>query len=97
MNNCTFMGVLIEPPELFVEESENEDINYIRCKLKITEKRRQSIINTIINLEMWDSGATAFMSLAQVGDEVLVECSARNDGDDVYFRVNNFKVCYGYN
>jgi|LakMenEpi03Aug12_release.lakeMendotaPanAssembly.Ray.scaffolds.fasta_scaffold194031_2 single-stranded DNA-binding protein len=97
MNNCIFSGYVYEKPELQMVDG----VSYCNFSLLVNEERKGNKIETIIDCEIWDSGAEAFVNLANGGDEVFIESSARNTEFDeeeyVIFRVNKFKIIFGNN
>lgn len=102
MNNCHFIGRMVQDPQL----TEVNDTNVIRFTLAINEyrKSKDGEKNKQVNyldFEAWDSGATTIGRYCQKGDEIAVICCARQDKwtdkegnrrSKIKFRVNKFKL-----
>ena len=102
MNNCHFIGRMVQDPQL----NEVNDTNVIRFTLAINEYRKskdgeKSKQVNYLDFEAWDSGATTISRYCQKGDEIAVICSARQDKwtdkegnrrSKIKFRVNKFKL-----
>lgn len=98
MNNCTFLGKLTEPVELYEEDG----VAVVGFTLEIEEYRKnksgQKTRNTQdLNFQAWHTAAITIDEKLNIGDLILVECSARNSPEsDCYFRVNRFKIFNKY-
>ena len=102
MNNCHFIGRMVQDPQL----TEVNDTNVIRFTLAINEyrKSKDGEKNKQVNyldFEAWDSGATTIGRYCKKGDEIAVICGARQDKwtdkegnrrSKIKFRVNKFKL-----
>jgi len=89
MNNCSFYGV-IDSIDYYDKE--------ISLKLEIEHIRKNSSNKKIVEkiflpFVAFDSGAETIYKNARVGDFLLIKRStAKNDGDSVYFRIDEFKI-----
>ena len=101
MNNCTFVGRLVDDPAL---KSVN-NTSVVNFTLAIEEYRRDQDGTKkkrvdFLDFEAWDSGATTIEALCSKGDSMVVNAVARQqkwtkDGkmkERIKFRVKNFKV-----
>jgi single-stranded DNA-binding protein len=96
MNNCSFLGKLKEP----VFSTTSNDVDLVNFVLEVEEYRKNKSgqkTRRVENLtfEAWHTAAITLKEKLNVGDLVLVECTARSkrDEDDFcYFRVNSFKI-----
>lgn len=98
MNSCNFIGRVAEDPIL---ENEN-GARVVRFLVDVEEIRKdrhgekKKTYNTL-GFEAWDSGAEVITSTCRAGTFIGIESSARfdPDSDEVYFRINSFKVLNG--
>ena len=96
MNNCSFLGKLKEP----VHATKSNDVDLVNFVLEVEEYRRnksgQKTRRTEnLNFEAWHTAAITIKEKLNVGDLILVECTARSNRDEndfCYFRVNSFKI-----
>ena len=108
MNNCTFLGKLTEPAQLYDEDG----VAVVSFTLEIEEYRKnksgQKTRSTQkLSFQAWHTAAITINEKLNTGDLILVECSARNSCDSdqatfdfynptCYFRVNRFKIFNKY-
>lgn len=91
MNNCTFVGKLLDDPVL----EKNDGVSYCNFWIIIEEKKKKSVY---LEFEIWDTGADALSCIANKDSTLLIECVAKNidgpneDETSTIFRVNKFKV-----
>jgi len=91
VNICTFTGFLTHPLDLIGVD----DVNFVEFELACHQYRRNKAgvkkrTTTYLTFQAWDSGAETIAKLAREGDKMTVSCSARNDGETINFRVNEF-------
>jgi single-stranded DNA-binding protein len=92
MNNCTFVGKLTRKTDLIKGDA---GVYFMDFELCIEEAIKHKKIHTYVDCEIWDTGAEALNNIVQIGDNLVVDASARNTSDGVVFRVNKFKVFWG--
>tara|TARA_Y100000296_G_C5027452_1_gene182995 strand:+ start:239 stop:628 length:390 start_codon:yes stop_codon:yes gene_type:complete len=102
MNNCHFIGRLVQDPEL----TDVNETSVVRFTLAVNEYRKskdgeKSKKVDYLDFEAWDSGATTIDRYCSKGDEIAVMACARQDKwtdkdgnrrSKIKFRVNKFKL-----
>ncbi len=95
MNSCNFLGRLYGD----VYHTKDQDIDVVSFQLEVENFRKnkngtKSRTVAILEFEAWHTAALTISQKLNVGDLILVECSAKtsNDSDKPYFRVNSFKI-----
>jgi single-stranded DNA-binding protein len=93
MNNCVFLGRLVDKPEL----ADHYGTQVLRFKMSIDKYRKSKTGQKIrdrnhLAFEAWDSGARTISDHCENGDTLVVNCTARNNEGGVVFRVNEFKI-----
>ena len=102
MNSCSFVGRLVQDPELSLVNN----THVVKFTLAINEYRRAKNGNKkkqvdYLDFEAWDSGATTISKYCLKGDELAVSASARQDKwtdengnkySRIKFRVNSFNL-----
>ena len=96
MNNCSFLGKLKEP----VYATKSNDVDLVNFVLEVEEYRKnksgQKTRRTEnLSFEAWHTAAITIKEKLNIGDLILVECTARSNrekNDFCYFRVNSFKI-----
>lgn len=77
--------------------SEEFNTKVLRFKMSIDKYRRnksgQKIRDrNLLFFEAWDSGAQTIYDHCELGDSLVVNCTARSGNGEVTFRVNEFKI-----
>ena len=80
MNNCHFIGRLVQDPEL----TDVNETSVVRFTLAVNEYRKskdgeKSKKVDYLDFEAWDSGATTIDRYCSKGDEIAVMACARQD------------------
>ena len=99
MNNCHFIGKLIEDPILV--KHDNVDLVYFKLAIEefIKSKNGKKIRRVdVLTFEAWHTGAVTIAQNSRIGDILAVNAVARNYGEEageeelINFRVVNFKI-----
>jgi single-stranded DNA-binding protein len=93
MNNCYFIGQIVEDLEL------NSDNGCYVCDfvIEVEEKwtnksNKTQVIKTELNCTAWDKGAEALVNKFRKNDLIFVEGCIRHDEEGIdYIRVQNFR------
>jgi len=93
VNNCVFLGRIAEDMNI----SEEFNTKVLRFKMSIDKYRRnksgQKIRDrNLLFFEAWNSGAQTIYDHCELGDSLVVNCTARSGNGEVTFRVNEFKI-----
>ena len=93
MNNCVFLGRIAE--EMNISDEFNTKV--LRFKMSIDKYRKNKSGQKIkdrsfLFFEAWDSGAKTIYDHCEIGDSLVVNCTARSGNGKVTFRVNEFKI-----
>ena len=93
MNNCVFLGRIAEDMNI----SEEFNTKVLRFKMSIDKYRKNKSGQKIrdrnfLFFEAWDSGAQTIYDHCELGDSLVVNCTARSGNGKVTFRVNEFKI-----
>jgi len=97
MNNCFFIGKLIEDPQLC--KVNNIDATFFKVAVEEYRKNKQGQkikrVDTL-DFEAWHTAAITITQNAKKHDMLAIEASARLNHDQgdcfVNFRINNFKI-----
>lgn len=96
MNVCIFTGKLAETPELSYNDGVPFlDLLVIVDNYRVTKSTKErSRTPAYLYCEAWASGAEAIAKGFKKGQEITVQCTAKNiseDDDRVVFRINEFE------
>lgn len=97
MNSCNFVGMVSQQDQLILDQDGGS--NVVRFYVDVEEYRKDSSGNrkkiyTTLPFEAWDTAAEYIVNNCKVGMMMAIQSNARYDSEDdqIYFRINNFKV-----
>lgn len=93
MNHCNFNGRIVDELHL----SEENNVKVLRFTMSVDQYRKKRTgkkfrDRNYLYFEAWDTGAQTIYDNCDVGDCLSAACTARNIGDKIVFRINEFTI-----